>query len=310
MYEVSDFMRQCVSRYREAAGTGAKPLVRAATPFLDDKALTEDDHQAKGELGDSACSVLMKILYGARMARYDLLRAVTNLARQVTKWTRACDKQLYRLMCYIDSTQDIVLSGTINDPPSELYLRLFADADFAGCEKSSRSTSGVFLALCGPNTFMPLSAISKKQGCVSHSTPEAELVAADLAVRAEGLPALTLWETILGRPVKLVFEEDNQAAIVVLKSGFSPALRHMGRTHKVCLRWLHERVVEKDMQVEYCMSADQAADIFTKAFTEPNKWEQAMDCISMKRLNPKINDDEPRTGTTIHRPSHVQLSGG
>jgi len=98
---------------------------------------------------------------------------------------------------------------------------------------SSDFTSGVFLCLVGPNTFMPLAAVSKKQTCVSHSTPEAELVAIDLAVRAEGLPALDIWEVLLERPVKLAFQEDNQAAIVALQSGYSTALRHIGRTHTV-----------------------------------------------------------------------------
>ena len=134
---------------------------------------------------------------------------------------------------------------------------------------------------------MPLAAISKKQTCVSHSTPEAELVAADLALRAEGLPALDIWEVILGRPVKLAFQEDNQAAIVVLRSGYSTALRHMGRTHKVCLKWMHERVENKDIELEYCESSKQAADVFTKAFTEPIKWADALSNIN---VGPPINE--------------------
>ena len=100
----------------------------------------------------------------------------------------------FRLVCYINSTVDYTLKGYINDSPDDLYLRLYADADFAGCKKTAKSTSGVYLCLCGPNSWMPLAAISKRQGCVSHSTPEAELVAVDLALRAEGLPALVIWE--------------------------------------------------------------------------------------------------------------------
>jgi hypothetical protein len=282
-WEVKDFMKQCCVKYQSLAGDSFSKLVPSSTPFLDDSSIKEGDDDEPGELGDEACSILMKILYGARIARYDLLRATCGLAGLVTKWTRACDKKLYKLVCYINSTLDLVLSGWINDPPSELYLKLFADADFAGCEKTSRSTSGVFLCLCGPNSFVPLGAVSKKQSCVSHSTPESELVAADLAIRAEGLPALSIWETILGRQVKLSFQEDNQAAIVVLKSGYSTALRHMGRTHKVCLRWLHERVVENDVELNYCMSADQAADIFTKAFTDPAKWDHAVSNIGVRK---------------------------
>jgi hypothetical protein len=142
---------------------------------------------------------------------------------------------------------------------------------------------------------MPLAAMSKKQTCVSHSTPEAELVAADLALRAEGLPALDIWETILGRPVKLSFQEDNQAAIVVLKSGYSSALRHMGRTHKVCLRWLSERVAENEVELEYCLSAKQAADIFTKGFTDAAKWLEATNNIGVAK--PRIETDR------VHQPA-------
>ena len=83
---------------------------------------------------------------------------------------------------------------------------------------TAESTSGVFIALTGPNSFSPLNAISKKQSCVSHSTPEAEIVAADLAIRTEGLPALQLWDMVLERPVKLLFQEDNQATIQILKT--------------------------------------------------------------------------------------------
>ena len=77
----------------------------------------------------------------------------------------------------------------------------------------------MLIALAGPHSFFPLNAISKKQSCVSHSTPEAEIVAADLAIRIEGLPALQLWDMVLERSTKLVFQEDNdnQAFIQILK---------------------------------------------------------------------------------------------
>ena len=53
-----------------------------------------------------------------------------------------------------------------------------------------RSTSGVFLTLYGPHTFYPLDAQSKTQTAVSHSTVEAELVAADHAIRTSGASSL------------------------------------------------------------------------------------------------------------------------
>ena len=57
---------------------------------------------------------------------------------------------------------------------------------FAGGRPSYRSTFSFVLVLEGPNTWFPLAALSKKQGCVSLSTPEAELAAAqDAALRAQ-----------------------------------------------------------------------------------------------------------------------------
>ena len=145
----------------------------------------------------------MKVLYGARAARWDLLKAVQLLATRVTKWSRDCDKALHRLMCYIECTKTHCLSGFVGDGPSALKLRLYADADFAGDRPEFKSTSGCFLALTGPNTFFPLAAKATKQTSVAHSTVEAETVAANSAVRTIGLPALDLWEPVLQRTVQL-----------------------------------------------------------------------------------------------------------
>ncbi len=43
-----------------------------------------------------AAKVLMKVLYAARMARFDLLRAVCKLARSISKWDEQCDKRIHR----------------------------------------------------------------------------------------------------------------------------------------------------------------------------------------------------------------------
>ena len=55
--------------------------------------------QDRGALQPTAAKVLMKILYAARMARFDLLRAVCHLACFITKWTPECDKRPHRLVC-------------------------------------------------------------------------------------------------------------------------------------------------------------------------------------------------------------------
>ena len=69
---------------------------------------------------------------------------------------------------------------------------------------------------------MPLAAKTKKQSCVSHSTPEAEIVSINMAIRTLGIPALHVWDLILGRSVGLDVMEDNDATILIIKTGKNP----------------------------------------------------------------------------------------
>lgn len=85
--------------------------------------------------------------------------------------------------------------GLIGDDPADCYLESYCNAGFAGDLKDRKSTSGVIVLLVGPSTRMPLLARSVKQTAVSHSTPEAEIIAADLEVRTEAHPLMSLWET-------------------------------------------------------------------------------------------------------------------
>ena len=132
--------------------------------------------------------------------------------------SRSCDKASHRLMCYIKSTKHYCLTGFVGDGSSALKLRLYADADFASDRPEDKSTSGIFLALVGPNTLFPLAAKAQKQTAVAHSTVEAEIVSANLAVMTIGLPALDLWETALRRSVLLTLIEDNESTAAIIRS--------------------------------------------------------------------------------------------
>ena len=66
----------------------------------------------------------MKILYAARLARFDLLRAVCHIACFVTKWTSDCDKRLHRLVSYISSSKSYRMVGWVGDPIQNLDLHL------------------------------------------------------------------------------------------------------------------------------------------------------------------------------------------
>ena len=138
------------------------------------------------------------MLYGARFVRFELLLPVCSMARQVSKWNRACDKPLHRLVSYIHWTNDHSLESFVGYDPALCHPMLFSDADFAGDITHAKSTSEAYLAIVGPNTFAPITAACKKHTCVSHSSTESETVASEQDIRTEGLQALTFWEYVVG----------------------------------------------------------------------------------------------------------------
>ena len=101
------------------------------------------------------------------------------------------------------------------------------------------------------------------------------MVALDAALRLLGLPGLGLWDTVLGRPSRLVVHEDNQAMMRVCQTGRNPTMRYLKRTHRTSVAWLHEVCSSDAVELCYTESALMAADIYTKAFTDSQKWEGA-----------------------------------
>ena len=103
----------------------------------------------RGRLHIVALSILMQILYSARLARHDLLRPTLRLASLTTKWDSDCDKKLHRLMRYINCTPKKRLIGWCADKLEDCSPHGYAGSDFAGCDKTLRSTSGASLIMQG-----------------------------------------------------------------------------------------------------------------------------------------------------------------
>ena len=251
---------------------GRARMKRAARPEVVKVEWREGVQADEGQLQPIASRVLMKVLYAARVCRFDLLRAVGTLAQKVTVWDASCDHRLHRLMSYIAHHTHLRLTGWIGDPAKDLRPHLYCDADLAGCATTQRSTSGVYHGIVGPNSSFPVAVVCKRQTCVSHSTPEAEITAMDHAIRTVGLPAMDVWDIILPG-TQLVVREDNDVAIRVIQTGRNPTMRHMNRTHGVSIAAIHEKWQAGQFTVEYVPSSLQAADIFTKSFSLPRQWE-------------------------------------
>ena len=114
-----------------------------------------------GELSTVCSQIVLKCLFLARIGRLDI--SVNKLARAVTKWTKACDKRLNRLISHIYHTCEYRQYCYVGNTAQHCRLGLFQGSDFAGDLEDSKSTSGGILCIFGSHTFVPTSWMCKKQ---------------------------------------------------------------------------------------------------------------------------------------------------
>ena len=177
-YDMAGHAKKCVERYCELANKTTQQLYKISTPCIDDHHFKEET-KSVGELSNTCSQIVLKCLYLARIGRPDILWSVNKLARSITKWTKACDKRLNRLISYIHHTCEYKQYCHVGNTAKQCRLGLFQDSDFAGDLEDSKSTSGGTLCVFGSHTFVPISGMCKKQTDVSHSSTESEIISLD-----------------------------------------------------------------------------------------------------------------------------------
>eukprot|EP00971_Amphidinium_carterae_P126249 2501085-Amphidinium_carterae.1 len=279
---MQSMLNSALRKFDEEYGSGIRVV---STPFVTDEVWCADsEDQDVGRFANTAASHVASLLYIARMARPDILVAVTRLSRYVSRWHVNHDNALIRLFGYIKGTLDLRMRFEIlENKPFE--VRVWSDADLCGDAADTKSTSGVWVELHSPDTgaCWPVAWASKRQGASAFSTCESEVVAMSYALREEGLPLLDLVRSITGKDVKLVCKEDNTQAISAIKRGYSKKLRHIPRVHKVSLGALHE-VLASDNSIgciQYHPTASHKADLFTKTL-DRNRFETCCKLVGME----------------------------
>ena len=174
-YDMAGHAKKCVERYCELANKTTQQLYKVSTPCIDDHHFKEEEMKSVGELSHVCSQIVLKCLYLARIGRPDILWSVNKLARSITKWTKACDKRLNRLISYIHHTCEYKQYCHVGNTAKQCRLGLFQDSDFAGDLEDSKSTSGGTLCVFGSHTFVPISLVCEKQTSVSHSSTEAKI---------------------------------------------------------------------------------------------------------------------------------------
>ena len=298
---------------------------KVPTPCLHDHHFKEEELKSAGELSNICSQIVLKCLYLARIGRPDILWSVNKLARSITKWTKACDKRISRLISYIHYTSEYKQYCHVGNTAKQCRLGLFQDSDFAGDLEDSKSTSGGTLCIFGSHTFVPIGWMCKKQNLVSHSSIESESISLDEGLRLDATPALDFWDlkTNHGREQSqrvindlddvdfipsnvhsshqealLYVFEDNEAVIKMLIKGRSPTMRHVSRTYRVALDWLFDRInLDPKIQIKYNDTKNQLADLLTEGNFTRDEWNHLLCLFNISHFS-SINQCEEMSKRT------------
>ena len=146
-YDMAGHAKKCVERYCELAHRTTEQLCKVSTPCIDDHRFKEEELKSVGESSQLCSQIVLTCLYLARIGRPDILWSVNKLARSITKWTKACDKQLSRLISHTHHTCDYKQCCHVENTAKQCRLELFRDSGFAGDFEDSKSTSGGTLCI-------------------------------------------------------------------------------------------------------------------------------------------------------------------
>ena len=105
-YDTQGHTEQSVERLCELAKKSVSHVEQMRTPSIDDHNLQINDSLVVGELVLICTQIVLKCFYLVRRGRPHILSTVNTIARAVTKWKRACDHRMARLISYIHFLKD------------------------------------------------------------------------------------------------------------------------------------------------------------------------------------------------------------
>ena len=232
---------------------GAKTVV---SPGEDAKAWEEEQDQEK--LGPEKASEYRGLAARANylaLDRPDIQYAVKEICRGMSSPTVGDRKKLKRLARYLVGMPRVV-SHFRTQYRADCAMG-YSDSDWAGCKKTSRSTSGGAIVI-GSHCLKTWSTTQKS---ITLSSGEAELVAAvKMSCELIGICQLASdWGIELNAKVWI----DSSAALGVVGRKGNGKLRHV----RVGMLWIQEKVEEGELEVRKVLGEDNPADLMTKYLT-------------------------------------------
>jgi hypothetical protein len=199
-------------------------------------------------------SIVMSLMYIARLTRPDILLPVTYLASRSHYATGDDWEKLMRVLLYLKGTPKLGI--TINC--SGLQLHCHCDASF-GTHGDGRSHTG-FAIYLGP-TLSYLHAKSNKQKVGSTSSTDAEIIALVDSMKVLIWLKRVLTELDVGETQIAVVHQDNQSCMMMVKDQ-SKCNRSKHMLTKI--NYAKDLIASLELEVRYLYTNNMSADMLTK----------------------------------------------
>jgi hypothetical protein len=198
-------------------------------------------------------TIVAKLLYLAKRARLDILTATSFLCTRVTKPTKSDQQNLLCVLGYLRLTIDY---NYVIMPSQPLCVLTYIDAAFA-THAVSKSHSGMTVFVAGVLVY----SSSRKQGCVTKSPTESELVAL-----SDNIGLVELFHEFITFlvsdkiPTPIIYQDCTSVITLVTQGGGVTRTRHLrNRMHLV-----KEAIDERRLIVYHCKASKMIADGLTK----------------------------------------------
>ena len=258
---------------------------------------TQMQHEWEVTVPKKRCQKLIgMLLWAARCTRSDIAFATSRLASAVARWRSIHEELSKQVVGYLKRTAWQKLSFFPADPSKKVLLELHTDASW----HMPRSQSGHVLVRIqydendeNPKVLALLDWSSSKQSLSADSSASSELVAAHGGLRIS-LPIAIGLECIIGHAYERVpirVRIDNAAVVQIAKTGTTKGLQWMeAKPFSIRAGCIHDYLVFGIIQVLYVGTADQLADLHTKALGRV-KLETILDKLHLYDGTPDWEDE-------------------
>ena len=222
-----------------------------ATPGVEDKDDVEDEDKLNEQWASRYRSLVARANYLAT-DRPDIGFAVKELCKSMSSPTASSWEKLIRVVKYLHRCPRMIIRYAWQDFDGE--LQVFSDANWAGCKRTRKSTSGGVI-MRGQHL---IKAWSRNQNIVALSSAESEFHSTVKAAM-EGIGMITMAAS-LGEKCTVRMHVDASAALGVIQRKGVGKIRHL----HVGALWLQEQQVRNAIAFQKIPGTSNPADLFTK----------------------------------------------